>query len=315
MLVTITRIKNVCLLCCCLGWSALHAEETGTTVPRAGDDSRRSAIDWTAALEPAAANSLPAALQDSVAEPAGEDEEEDSITTDRPDFTEASSTVPAGRVQLESGYTFTYDKQDGVRTREHSVPEWLWRIGLAEDFELRLGWNYLVERTDDGPAGTRDTADGAADLYLGVKLGLAKQCGITPEQAINLEATAPTGADAFSTDKVNPGFNYLYGWDVTDNFSLGGSAGIHTDTDEDDDFVRYHASVTAGYGLTDRLAAYTEWFGVYRTDADRNFPENYFNGGFTFLVHDDFQLDVRAGVGLNDQAADFFTGAGFAVRF
>ena len=43
----------------------------------------------------------------------GEDEEPegpDQIATDRPDFTEASSTVGRGRVQLESGYTFFTDR-------------------------------------------------------------------------------------------------------------------------------------------------------------------------------------------------------------
>ena len=38
------------------------------------------------------------------------------------------------------------------------------------------------------------------------------------------------------------------------------------------------------------------------------------DGGFTFLVNNNFQLDVRAGVGLNEAADDYFVGTGFAVR-
>ena len=39
------------------------------------------------------------------------------------------------------------------------------------------------------------------------------------------------------------------------------------------------------------------------------------DGGFTYLVTNNFQLDIRVGVGLNKHADDYFTGAGFAVRY
>ena len=57
----------------------------------------------------------------------GGEEDEDPIETDRPDFTEVSSIVPRGVVQLETGYTFIYgdDEAGGVRTRTHSGPETL----------------------------------------------------------------------------------------------------------------------------------------------------------------------------------------------
>lgn len=61
------------------------------------------------------------------------------IETDRPDFTEASSVVPAGRIQLESGYTFFLDNNDGTRSMQHTFPEWLLRVGLTDRLELRLG--------------------------------------------------------------------------------------------------------------------------------------------------------------------------------
>lgn len=63
----------------------------------------------------------------------GNTEEENTITTDRPDFTEASSTVGRGRVQLEAGYTFLRSYADGVTTRIHSYPETLFRLGLFAD--------------------------------------------------------------------------------------------------------------------------------------------------------------------------------------
>ncbi|MBY0513076.1 MAG: transporter, partial [Gemmataceae bacterium] len=55
---------------------------------------------------------------------------EEPLASDRPDFTEASSTVGKGRVQLEGGYTFTRDHSGEVATTSHSYPEALLRIGM-----------------------------------------------------------------------------------------------------------------------------------------------------------------------------------------
>ncbi len=77
-----------------------------------------------------------------------EPEKPDSIVTDRPDFTEASSTVGKGRIQLEAGYTFIRDRSGGVTTTSHSYPEALFRIGaLADWLEFRLGQNFGNTRT------------------------------------------------------------------------------------------------------------------------------------------------------------------------
>ena len=69
--------------------------------------------------------------------------------------------------------------------------------------------------------------------------------------------------------------------------------------DADHSFVVVDQSFTIGYTLTEQLGAYTEWFALYPTSAIAPdiAPEHYFNGGFTYKVTPDFQLDIRAGSG------------------
>jgi hypothetical protein len=63
-----------------------------------------------------------------------------------------------------------------------------------------------------------------------------------------------------------------------------------------------------------RLGAYFEHFGVYPIIKDG--PDGSFlNGGVTFLVLNDLQLDARAGFGLNGLEDDFFIGLGSGVRW
>lgn len=119
--------------------------------------------------------------------------EEDHIVTDRPHFSEASSLVGLGRIQVESGFTYSLDNFAGQRSKQYSFPETLYRIGLFQEwFELRVGYNYLVETNRD-QFGIQSRISGSDDLYLGAKLALTEQEGWLPEMAIFPQMRVPTG--------------------------------------------------------------------------------------------------------------------------
>ncbi len=238
------------------------------------------------------------------------------LVTDRPDFTEASSTVGRGVRQLEFGYTYQYDNDGTSTVRSHSVGEPLLRWGIGADWlELRIGWNYGEETTRSG--GMRSLQTGAEDLYLGFKIALTPQECLLPEMAIIPQMTVPTGSAPFQADNVLPGVNWIYAWEVNDCISTAGSSQFNRAEDAvtGNSYVEFAQSWTIGYSLTESLGAYTEWYALIPTSADTALPEHYFNGGFTYLVHDNLQLDIRAGVGLNESAADYFVGSGASYRF
>jgi len=244
--------------------------------------------------------------------------EPDEIVTDRPDFTEASSTVGRGRIQLETGYTYSRDLDSGVRNA-HSYPEVLLRAGVFADwFELRLGQNYSHTKAFAGDGGVFGTS-GGEDLYLGVKLGLTEQKAYLPEMALVLQSTVPTGHRNLTSGRIHAGMNLLYGWDVVpDLLSFAGSSQGNSATDDDgQSYLELAQSVTVGYTITSRLGAYTEFFAFFPhgATAPDTVAQYYFNGGFTYKFTPNFQYDVRAGVGLNRHAEDFFVGTGFAVRY
>jgi hypothetical protein len=240
--------------------------------------------------------------------------EETPLASDRPDFTEASSTVGRGRVQLEGGYTYFRDRTDGGLARLHSYPELLLRAGVFADwFELRLGQNF-VSILDPGVRST--TA--ALDLYVGAKVALTEQAGVFPETAVIAQAFVPTGGLGVTAHKVLPGLSLLYGWDLAEDWTLAGSAlGNKAVDDTGHGFTVFANSLTLGHSWTDKLGGYFEYFAFFPHGAVEAGvrPEYYLDGGFTYLVTPNFQLDVRAGVGLNRSADDFFAGSGFVVRY
>jgi len=237
---------------------------------------------------------------------------DEPLVTDRPDFTEATSTVGRGVAQLEMGYTYTFDDAGTATTRSHSYPETLLRYGVLADWlEFRIAWNY--EHQQSGGA----TLAGSEDLYLGFKIGLTPQEGFLPEMALIPQMTVPTGADAFSADEVLPGVNWVYGWEINKFLSTAGSTQFNRAIDggTGNAYTEWAQSWTVGYSLHDRLGAYTEWFAIIPHSAETQKTEHYFNGGFTFLFSDDVQGDIRAGVGLNAAADNYFIGTGVSIRF
>lgn len=244
---------------------------------------------------------------------------DEPLATDRPDFTEASNTVGLGVLQIESGYTYIYD-DDGALFHGHSGPELLFRYGITDMIELRFVWNYLWESERIG--GVTEHTDGAEDFSVGTKTALTSQCGWIPESALITALSTPTGANAFSNENTEIELNYLYSWDVSEELSLAGSAGYSTAGERVtigvvpvlDRFNVFHKSVAVGLPVTEDVGFYLEYFGLYPDGAFASLPENYIDGGFTYLLNYDVQFDIRAGVGLNDAADDFFAGAGLSVR-
>src|SRR5262245_27541762 len=239
---------------------------------------------------------------------------DEPLVSDRPDFVEASVTVGRGVRQIEMGYTYYFD-----RPTNHSVqtfPEILFRAGaLADWLEFRVGFTCASEREGFGALQTNVT--GALDMYLGMKLALTPQDGILPEMAIVPQMLVPTGHPDLTFNKVLPGVNWLYGWEISDFLSLGGStqANLLIDDLTNDEFLLMAQAFTIGYTLTEQLGAYTEWFMFTPAGAETAHTEHYLDSGFTYKFTNDLQFDIRAGKGVSAQSIDYFVGSGVVMRW
>ena len=245
---------------------------------------------------------------------------EERIETERHDFTQSTKTVGRGVVQVEAGYSYFYKDEEEEIESTHATPEMLWRIGLSEDIEFRLRWNYGWRLVDD-----EEEKNAAADLVWAFKLGMTEQGGCVPDSALEIRSTAPTGGNAWSTDQVEFGLDYIYGWHLNERWELYGSTGFATDglgefsllPDEpsSDRFTAWSQSVALGAELTERITMYSEYFGIFSHGLGDNFSINIFNIGVDFYLTDDWVFDVRAGVGLSPDSEDFFSGIGGGYRF
>lgn len=228
---------------------------------------------------------------------------EDPLIGDRPDFTESAVTITPGRFQVEAGFTFLDESAEDVQ----DFGELLVRIGLARRVELRvtLGSYVRVEPTDGADV------SGLSDAAIGAKIGISESGGWTT--AVLLGTTVPTGASEFRNSSLQPAAVFAAERDLSQSVSLGTNVGYVYASDEGERFGEILASAAVGVPLGETTGAFFELFGVIPESSGG--PEAYFfDAGVTKLLSPNFQLDVRAGAGLNSSAADFFAGAGLIWR-
>jgi len=245
---------------------------------------------------------------------------EERIETERHDFTQSTKTVGYGVAQIEAGYSYFYKDEDSEIENSHTTPEMLLRIGLSDDIEFRLKWTYAWRFEEAG-----NNLDAAQDLQWSVKLGMTRQSGWIPESALEIRVSVPTGGSAWTLDRVEAGFDYIYSWELTERWSLYGSTGflpsgladfsLLPEEPASDRFVVWTQSAAMGMELTERVTFYSEWFGLFSHALEDDFSISVFNVGVDYYLTDNLVVDLRAGVGLTPDTDDFFTGVGGGYRY
>lgn len=223
---------------------------------------------------------------------------QDTIATDRPDFTESTSTVPHRSLQAEFGYSRATVGDDFVET----AGEGLLRFGLRSRLELRMG---LPSRVNvDG------LDAGLADMSVGVKWN-AGQFGEGGLFTLVGTVTLPTGADDFSAGQAEPTFAAVASLPVTDRIGLAAQTGLHFFKSEDAWDSSIMATAVLGLSVVEKVGAFAGIRMDTLAGADAQLQSQV---GLTYLFSPLFQIDVHGGVGLSDTAPDHFFGFGLAYR-
>lgn len=235
-------------------------------------------------------------------------QESEPLSTDRPDFTEGTSTVAPGRFQFEMGYTFAQSGEDD----EQDFGELLARVGILPWLEGRLGLNSFVLLR--GPAAD---SEGLQDFTVGLKARLHRKpegsSWAVPRVSLLLGADLPTGASEIGTSEVVPGATLAAGWDLSERLSAASNVGWVRGAEGDERFNQGLASVVFGYALMDSLIGYIEWYGLFPENRGGG-SNNYLDAGIGWRLNLDLQLDWRIGVGLQDPSPNWFTGVGLSFR-
>ena len=227
---------------------------------------------------------------------------EPELVTDRPDFTEGSTVVPPGSLQLESGFNWE-DDPDG--TDAFNIPELLLRWGVGRRTELRLGPPQYFHIRGRGVR-----VDGFGDTYLGVKQQLGPWHGW--DFAVIPAVSLPTGASALTSDAVDPEVKLTWARELSERWGISGMFAFFWPTEGERRNFTWQNTVSLDYKLGPRWSAFFEYANAL---PERGGDQHLLHHGYTYALTPVSQVDVHFGFGISSAAPDFFIGGGYSRRF
>jgi len=240
------------------------------------------------------------------------------LATDRPDRTESARSIPAGWVQVEANVVaWSRDREADAATRDLGVAQLNLKVGLLHDVDLQLITEVWSRQTVHGPDGSLLASASGQGLIIGrVKVNLWGNDGGRTALAIMPFAGA-VRQDA--TPGVRVGRHAVAGVIVPFSAELGGdwSLGAQLELDLANDVPgrwrgTWVQSLTVGRPIAGPLSGFVELFHASGGGAPRELTAD---GGLTFGLTDDLQLDAGVNVGLTTGADDVNPFLGLAVRF
>ena len=223
------------------------------------------------------------------------------IQADRPDQTETPAIVPKGMFQVETGFIF---QKNDENSNSNSLPTVLWKYGVNENFELRLITEFVSEKNFD------QKSDGFTPILIGFKVKLCEEKGIVPKTSFIGHIGLPNAASSrYKNDFVAPEFRFTMQHTLSEKFSLSYNLGFEWDGITPQSTFVY--TLTTGYSINKKLGCYAEIFGFA---PEKDTAIHNFDAGFTYLINNNFMVDLSSGIGLTDNALDHYFALGFSFR-
>ncbi|TWU11750.1 hypothetical protein CA54_05590 [Symmachiella macrocystis] len=245
----------------------------------------------------------------------GDGEGEELLETDRDSFTPATTLVGRNRFMIESSYSFIDNR---ATADTNSFPELLTRYGLSDWFEIRLGWNFEaggggeISGVELGAEEEIGSFERETNVIYGFKVAVSEQEEWWPESAVIIHADTPTSGPNTATQFVA---GYVFGWILPNQWTLDSALRYVAANDEGDHFNQWAPSVVLKVPVCERWDVHAEYFGIFSDNRANEGNPQYFSPGIHYLISPEFEIGVRTGWGLNQDAANFFSNVGVGVRF
>lgn len=235
----------------------------------------------------------------------------ESLITDRPDQTESSITVPRGALQIETGLIFENYSGKGFNLENFSLGTTLFRYGIRNNFELRLGSSYQISTLKPGSGMSDTTQQGMSPISGGIKVFIAEEKGPWPELALLADLTI----NQVTTLDFRPTYNYstirfAASHTLSDRYSLGYNLGYANNGEDPKGYFIY--TVVLGMRVSEKIGAFLEAYGNFDP---AGIPRHRIDGGFTWLINHNLQFDLSGGYGPEDDGVSmWFVSTGISWR-
>ena len=211
-------------------------------------------------------------------------EDEPTISADRPGALTGPDVMPLHKLQWETG--IAYESLVGDY-RTFTLNNTLFRFGLFENTELRIGTDFLFNEN-------MDPKFGIAPLCIGLKTKLNEGERLLPSVALLAQLNSPhIGTKALLPERLSPSLHLLFEHTLSDKFVLGYNIGAEWD----DQAAAPATFLGLGlyYDMTEHFGTFLETYNYLHPGEENQYLTEF---GFTWLVSRRVQLDLAADLDL-----------------
>lgn len=243
--------------------------------------------------------------------------DEEPICGDRPGLGTPTCTVPAGTVQVETGFVdWIVDRSEGLRGEDLVIGETAVKFGIAARLHLETVLAPYV-RSRAREEGSEKTLSGVGDFSLGAKYRLTD--GDAPIQiAVRAFLKIPTAKRPLGNGKVEGGLVVPLEYRVASSqLSLALSPEVDLVADSDGSGRHVALMQVAGLAaqLSSRISASAELAGAWDLDPSGTVRQYALGASAAYLLSRDMQVDAGLNLGLNRSTPDREIYCGIALRF
>jgi hypothetical protein len=221
------------------------------------------------------------------------------LTVDRPGVAETPFTVAPKNYQFEIGFDY-FKRSNGDL---YHLPVVLFRTGLSQKTEFRLSSRNALDKTDSR------SLNMVSPFSAGIKTHVIRQKDWIPETDVLANLVVPINPTVDQSAKPGYEFLLLFQNDFYPNSALNYNVGYLWDHVRGTNM--FTISACYNYLPSEKINLFAEYF-CYMPDGW--WGEQGADGGITFLVADNVQLDLSAGYSLLEGKNNLFASSGISFR-
>ncbi len=240
------------------------------------------------------------------------------ICTDRPTKANATCTVPAGKLQLETDFFNSIrSTSGGLRTTTNFYSNPTLKLGLSDRIDLQVNFApYIETKVRDEATGTvLGTNNGSGDILVRLKARVWENDKASVSAIPFVKV--PTAASGLGNDEWEGGVAVPVNFALPNKFSL--TFGPEVDLLADADGSGYHVNVVnlvnLARPLSDKVTVIGEFWSSVNFDPLETIAQYSADVAVVYLLTPVLQFDAGANFGLNQNTPDTQFYVGLSARF
>ncbi len=229
----------------------------------------------------------------------------ESIRTGRPGQAIGAFTVGKNILQFQQGIdfvSFTNPLYTPLGVTSNNVV----RFGILEAFEISALVDYQYDRQSYETE--TEIQSGLSNLHLGFRAHINDQNGWIPSTAVQLRLKMTCLSEEYQINHMAPAMVLVAGWGLPQDLSITTNWILTYSGNDPVPTGKY--VLNFAFPVYKKLSGFIENYGQVRGSVF----QTRFDGGLAYLVNNNFQLDLAAGFGSNQEVRDYFVSTGISWR-